>query len=39
MQMIGPSIYTPQPKCEAPEPAWKDSFKDFVHPRQATFKG
>jgi predicted pyridoxine 5'-phosphate oxidase superfamily flavin-nucleotide-binding protein len=41
MQMIGPSIYTPQPNCEAAEPAWKsfDSFKDFVHPRQATFKG
>ena len=41
MQMIGPSIYTPQPKCEALEPAWKswDSFKDFMHPRQATFKG
>lgn len=41
MQMTGPSIYTPQPKCETPEPAWKgfDSFKDVVHPRQPTFKG
>jgi predicted pyridoxine 5'-phosphate oxidase superfamily flavin-nucleotide-binding protein len=39
MQMIGPSIYTPQPKYETPEPAWKESFKDLVHPRQATFKG
>jgi hypothetical protein len=41
MQMTGPSIYTPQPKCEPPEPAWKgfDSFKDHVHPRQPTWKG
>ena len=41
MQMTGPSIYTPQPKCEPPEPAWKsfDSFKDAVHPRAPTFKG
>jgi predicted pyridoxine 5'-phosphate oxidase superfamily flavin-nucleotide-binding protein len=41
MEMTGPSIYTPQPKREPPEPAWKsfDSFKDVVHPRQATFKG
>ena len=36
-----PSIYTPQPNCEPPEPAWKsfDSFKDAVHPRQPTWKG
>ena len=41
MQMTGPSKYTPQPKCETPEPAWKtfDSFKDVVHPRAPTFKG
>jgi len=41
MQMTGPSIYTPQPKCEAPEPAWKtfDSFKAVVHPRAPTWKG
>ena len=41
MQMTGPSIYTPQPKCEPPEPAWKgfDAFKDVVHPRQPTWKG
>jgi hypothetical protein len=41
MQMTGPSIYTPQPKCEPPEPAWKtfDSFKDAVHPRAPTFRG
>jgi hypothetical protein len=41
MKMTGPSIYAPQPKCEPLEPAWKsfDSFKDYVHPRQPTFKG
>lgn len=41
MQMTGHSIYTPQPKCEPLEPAWKsfDSFKDVVHPRHPTFKG
>ena len=41
MQMVAPSIYTPQPKCESPEPAWKgfDAFKDVVHPRQPTWKG
>jgi predicted pyridoxine 5'-phosphate oxidase superfamily flavin-nucleotide-binding protein len=41
MQMTGPSVYTPQAKCEPPEPAWKtfDSFKDVVPPRAPTFKG
>lgn len=41
MSLNGPSIYTPQPNCDPPEPAWKgfDSFKDAVHPRQPTFKG
>jgi uncharacterized protein len=41
MQMTGPSIYTPQPKVEPPEPAWKsfDDFKGCVHPRQPTWKG
>jgi predicted pyridoxine 5'-phosphate oxidase superfamily flavin-nucleotide-binding protein len=41
MQMTGPSIYTPQPHCDPPEPAWKsfDIFKDAVHPRQPTWKG
>jgi hypothetical protein len=41
MQLVAPSSYTPQPKYEAPEPAWKsfDAFKDVVHPRQATWKG
>ena len=41
MQLVEPSIYTPRPGCEAPEPAWKSfaDFKDHVHPRQPTFKG
>jgi predicted pyridoxine 5'-phosphate oxidase superfamily flavin-nucleotide-binding protein len=41
MQMTGPSIYTPRPQCDPPEPAWKsfDIFKDAVHPRQPTWKG
>ena len=33
MQMVSPSIYTPQPKCEPPEPAWK-SF-EFLQGRRA----
>ena len=41
MQLVGPSIYAPQPHCDPPEPAWKtfDAFKDTVAPRQSTFKG
>lgn len=41
MQLVEPSVYAPQPKSEAPEPAWKgfDDFKGYVHPRQPTFKG
>jgi predicted pyridoxine 5'-phosphate oxidase superfamily flavin-nucleotide-binding protein len=41
MEMTGPSIYTPQPKCDPVEPSWKasDDFKDVVHPRQPTWKG
>ena len=40
MQMSEPSIYTPRSGGETPEPAWKDfaDFKDYVHPRQPTFK-
>jgi predicted pyridoxine 5'-phosphate oxidase superfamily flavin-nucleotide-binding protein len=36
-----PSIYTPCAGQDAPEPAWKGfaDFKDFIHPRQPTFKG
>ena len=41
LELTGPSTYTPQPRCEPPEPSWKksDEFKDVVHPRQPTFKG
>jgi len=41
MEMVEPSIYAPRPECDAPEPAWKSfaDFKDYVHPRQPTFKG
>jgi hypothetical protein len=36
-----PSVYAPRAASEAPEPAWKGfkDFKDYVHPRQSTFKG
>jgi len=41
MQLTEPSIYAPRSGCEAPEPAWKDfaELRDYVHPRQPTFKG
>jgi uncharacterized protein len=41
MELIEPSIYAPRPGCEPPEPAWKGfaDFKDYIHPRQPTFKG
>jgi hypothetical protein len=41
MQLVEPSIYTPQSGRDPPEPAWKafDDFKDSVHPRQPTFRG
>jgi predicted pyridoxine 5'-phosphate oxidase superfamily flavin-nucleotide-binding protein len=41
MQLTDPSIYAPRPGVEPPEPAWKafDSFRDYIHPRQPTFKG
>ena len=41
MKLVEPSIYVPRPKCDPPEPAWKkfDDFKDYVHPRQPTWKG
>jgi predicted pyridoxine 5'-phosphate oxidase superfamily flavin-nucleotide-binding protein len=41
MQMVEPSIYAPRSGCDVPEPAWKSftDFKDYVHPRQPTFKG
>jgi uncharacterized protein len=41
MQLIEPSSYVPRAGCEAQEPAWKSfpDFKDYVHPRQSTFRG
>jgi predicted pyridoxine 5'-phosphate oxidase superfamily flavin-nucleotide-binding protein len=39
MELIKPSIYAPRAGCDAPEPAWKEDFKGYVHPRQPTFKG
>jgi uncharacterized protein len=41
MQIVTPSAYTPQPKCEPLEPTWKgfDAFKDVIHPRQPTWRG
>ena len=41
MQLIEPSIYAPRSGHEAPEPAWKQfaDFKEYIHPRQPTFKG
>lgn len=41
VQLTEPSIYAPRAGHEPPEPAWKsrDVFKDYVHPRQSTFKG
>jgi predicted pyridoxine 5'-phosphate oxidase superfamily flavin-nucleotide-binding protein len=41
LQLLEPSVYVPQPGREPVEPAWKgfDTFKDAVHPRQATYRG
>jgi uncharacterized protein len=41
MQLIEPSSYVPRAGCEVQEPAWKGfaDFKDYVHPRQPTFRG
>jgi uncharacterized protein len=41
MQFIEPSIYTPQSGRQVSEPSWKEfaDFKDYIHPRQPTFKG
>jgi uncharacterized protein len=41
MQLIEPSAYMPCAGCEVQEPAWKGyaDFKDYVHPRQPTFRG
>jgi predicted pyridoxine 5'-phosphate oxidase superfamily flavin-nucleotide-binding protein len=39
--LIEPSQYVPRPGTEPAEPAWKGfaDFKDYVHPRQPTFRG
>ena len=36
-----PSIYAPRPGGDFPEPKWKQfaDFKDYIHPRQPTFRG
>lgn len=41
LQLVEPSVYTPQAGREPVEPAWKDyaDFKGYVHPRQPTAKG
>ena len=41
MKLVEPSIYAPRSGHEAPEPAWKQfaDFKEYIHPRQPTFKG
>ena len=41
MELVEPSIYTPQPGREPPEPEWKSfaDFRDCVPPRRPTFKG
>jgi uncharacterized protein len=41
LQLAEPSKYVPQPGCDPVEPAWKGfaDFKDYMHPRQPTFRG
>jgi predicted pyridoxine 5'-phosphate oxidase superfamily flavin-nucleotide-binding protein len=41
MELCEPSIHAPRAGFEAPEPAWRNfsDLKDYVHPRQPTFKG
>lgn len=41
MQLVEPSVYAPRIGCDTPEPSWKNfaDFKEYVHPRQSTFKG
>ena len=41
MQLIEPSTYVPRAGGDVQEPAWKGfaDFKDYVHPRQDTFRG
>jgi hypothetical protein len=41
MASAEPSVYVPRAGEAPPEPKWKefDDFKDYIHPRQPTFKG
>ena len=41
LELVEPSTYIPRPGHEPIEPAWKqfDSFRDVIHPRQATYGG
>ncbi len=41
LQLAEPSVYAPRAGREPPEPRWKSfpDFKDYVHPRQPTWKG
>jgi predicted pyridoxine 5'-phosphate oxidase superfamily flavin-nucleotide-binding protein len=41
MQITAPSIHSPKPNYDPPEPGWKsfDDFKDCVPPRRPTWKG
>ncbi len=41
LELVEPSVYTPQPGRDPVEPAWKEfpEFADVVHPRQPTARG
>lgn len=41
LELVEPSVYTPQPGCDPVEPAWKNfpQFADAMHPRQPTYRG
>jgi len=41
LELVEPSIYTPQPGRDPVEPVWKEfpEFADVVHPRQPTTRG
>jgi hypothetical protein len=41
LELVEPSVHAPRPGGDPVEPAWKGfaDFKDYVHPRQPTFRG
>jgi uncharacterized protein len=41
LTLAQPSVYAPRPECDFPEPKWKEfaDLKDYIHPRQPTFRG